>query len=109
MVDLISLDLEPIYRSEKINYIVDHLSRYPQQDINKNHLYLTIIHIYDKNLELAQKFDAYCQQITIKLKNNTDNFHIQQIKRLYKYDNGILVHVNIEHGREVSEILIPFS
>lgn len=109
VVDLSSFDFEPIYRSGKLNHIADHLSRYPQPDINENHLCLAVIPIQNNKLELAQKADAYCRQIAKKLESNTDNSHIQQIKLSYKYDNGILVHVNTEYGREMSKIVIPFS
>jgi len=63
----------------------------------------------NNKLELAQKADAYCQQIAKKLESNINNLHIQQIKLFYKYDNGILVHVNSEYGHKMSKIVIPFS
>ncbi|KAF0712350.1 Transposon Ty3-G Gag-Pol polyprotein, partial [Aphis craccivora] len=95
--------------SGKLNNIADHLSRYPQPDINENHLCLAVIQMQNNKLELAQKADAYCQQIAKKLENNINNLHIQQIKLFYKYDNGILVHVNSEYGHKMSKIVIPFS
>jgi len=79
------------------------LSRYPQPDINENHLCLAVIPMQNNKLELAQKSDAYCQPNAKKLESkNIDNLHIQQIKRSYKYDNGILVFVNTEYGREMT-------
>ncbi|KAL4126739.1 hypothetical protein QTP88_010948 [Uroleucon formosanum] len=109
VVDLAAFDFEPIYRAGKLNIIADHLSRYPQPVNDENQCCLAIINSQNDKLVHAQQADSFCQHINKKLKSTNNTVHILQIKRMYKYENNILVHVNIENGFEVSKIVIPFS
>ncbi|CAI6354043.1 unnamed protein product [Macrosiphum euphorbiae] len=109
VVDLAAFEFEPIYRAGKLNIIADHLSRYPQPVNDENQCCLAIINSQNDKLVHAQQADSFCQQINKKLKNTNNTVHILQIKCMYKYENNILVHVNIENGFEVSKIVIPFS
>jgi len=109
VVNLSAFDFEPIYRAGKLNIIADHLSRYPQPVNDENLCCLAIIYSQNEKLVQAQQADSFCQQINTTLKSNDNSAHILQIKRMYKHENNILVHINIETVNKVPKIVIPFS
>lgn len=101
-VDLSGFDFTVVHRPGKLNFIADHLSRYPAP-------VLTVITSPDSRLKIAQAADSFCRQIRTQLEVDPSTLHLRQIRDTYAFDNDILVHRTLDHGSPVTRIVVPFA
>lgn len=77
--------MESVFRAKRNNKITNHLSRYPLEDTtdNKNQVSLVVFTLFDSRLQVAQRFDRFCRQVTRKINSNDNSNQHKQYCRYY--------------------------
>ncbi|CAG9579532.1 unnamed protein product [Danaus chrysippus] len=104
VIDLAPFDFTPMHRPGKQNFIADHLSRYPLEEIC-----MMVISSNEDKLKLAQGSDNFIKQIISKLKSNENTHNLKHIRESFIEKDGILLHKNEKEAFYKEKIVITQS